>query len=270
MGVCVAMILHPEGDRIRLILQTDHAAQAGEFARRWGGELFDRPEPFDSVVLATARHDEGWLPWQAAPRIDPATGRPWNFTNIPNLYHIAGHTAGVATLTELDPYAGLLLSLHVAGLYNQRFGYMGHMPIPPIPPEYQPAAASFLAEQAQVQERLVQRLQPDQVRLWTNYRWLQAWDTLSLLICTGWISEEPGLLGRFPTRPGGEEVAIKCWALGGDRYTLSPWPFAEAEIRCPVPARWLPNQTWPSDEAFQQALAHAAWGELPVVLTRID
>jgi hypothetical protein len=264
------MILHPEGAQLRLILQTDHAAFAAELCRRWGGGLFARPEPLASVVTATERHDEGWLPWQAAPRIDPATGRPWSFTNIPNTFHTAGHAAGVQRVIEADPYAGLLLSLHVAGLYKQRYGFMSHMPIPPIPAIYRPAAEAFLAEQEQVQAALLATLRPDVAALWTHYRWLQAWDTLSLLICTGWIGEEPGLLGTFPTRPGGEEVTLKCWALGGDRHTVSPWPFAVDAFSWQIPARWLPDQPWASDSAFQAGLAAAPWGSLGVALVRID
>lgn len=262
------MILHAEGAQLRIILQTDHAAFAGELCRRWGGLLFDKPEPLASLVRATERHDEGWLPWQAAPRIDPATGRPWSFTNIPNIYHTAGHAAGVQRVTEVDRYAGLLLSLHVAGLYTQRHGWMSHMPIPPIPEEYRPTAEAFLAAQEQVQAALFAELQPEMEALWAHYRYLQAWDTLSLLICTGWIGEEPGLLGSFPTRPGGADVTLKCWALGGDRYTVSPWPFDRDEFTYEIPARWLPDQPWPSDETFQAALAAAPWGALVVRLVR--
>lgn len=262
------MILHPEGAQLRIILQTDHAAFAAELCSRWGGSTFERPEPLESLVIATARHDEGWLPWQAAPRVDPATGRPWSFTNIPNIYHTAGHAAGVERVKEADRYAGLLLSLHVAGLYNQRFGWMSHMPIPPIPAEYRPAAEAFLAGQECVQAELLAALQPDQKRLWTHYRYLQAWDTLSLLICTGWIGYEPGLLGSFPVRPGGEELTLKCWALGGDRYTVSPWPFAADQFDVHIPARWLPDQPWTSDTAFQEALAAAPWGTLSVCMVR--
>lgn len=262
------MILRPEGQELRIILQTDHAAFAAELCRRWGGPVFAPPEPLGSLVTATERHDEGWLPWQAAPRIDPVTGRPWSFTNIPNIYHTAGHAAGVERVAAADPYAGLLLSLHVAGLYKQRFGLMSHMPIPPIPEEYRPAAAEFLAGQERVQAELLARLQPDQEALWAHYRYLQAWDTLSLLICTGWISEEPGLLGTFPTRPGGDEVTLKCWSLGGDRYTVSPWPFDFEEFTWSIPARWLPDRSWESDATFQSALAAAPFGELLVRMVR--
>jgi hypothetical protein len=269
MGVC-SVILHPEGVELRIILQTDHAALSGELSRRWGGDHFARPEPLSSLALVAANHDEGWLPWQAAPRVDPATGRPWSFTNIPNIFHTAGHAAGVQRLIQADAYAGLLLSLHVAGLYRQRYGLMSHMPIPPIPAVYRPAAAAFLAEQERVQAELREFLHPDEEALWAHYRWLQAWDTLSLLICTGWIGEEPGLLGQFPTHPGGEALALKCWALGGDRYTVSPWPFDGDHLDWQIPARWLPDRSWESDAAFQGALAAAPWGSLPVHLQRME
>jgi hypothetical protein len=264
------MILHPEGTQLRIILQTDHATFAGELCRRWGGPYFNRPEPLSSLVLAADRHDDGWLPWQAAPRIDPATGRPWSFTNIPYIYSTAGHAGAVQQLMCEDGYAGLLFSLHVSGLYRQRYGWFSHMPMPPIPEENRAAAATFLAEQDRVQAQLREALQPDEELLWTHYRWLQAWDTLSVLICAGWMGFEPGLLGHLPTAPGKPEMAVKCWALGGDRYTVSPWPFDVDQVEWSIPARWLPDVAWESDAAFQAAFGAAPVGCLPVLFQRME
>jgi len=40
------MIVQQHGDPIVVIRQTDHAFLSGFFAREWGNEVFERPEPF--------------------------------------------------------------------------------------------------------------------------------------------------------------------------------------------------------------------------------
>jgi hypothetical protein len=55
------MMAYPYDDkRIILALQIDHSRVAGFFAAHWGNKDFDRPSPYDSVVLAAGEHDIGW------------------------------------------------------------------------------------------------------------------------------------------------------------------------------------------------------------------
>ena len=51
------MIVQEQDDQLILIRQTDHAVLSGFFAREWGNELFQRPEPFESVRLAAGEHE---------------------------------------------------------------------------------------------------------------------------------------------------------------------------------------------------------------------
>ena len=51
------MIVQEQGDELVLIRQTDHAVLSGFFAREWGNDLFQRPEPFESLRLAATEHD---------------------------------------------------------------------------------------------------------------------------------------------------------------------------------------------------------------------
>ena len=54
------MMAYPFDDkRIILALQIDHSRVAGYFAAHWGNKDFDRPSPYDSVVLAAGEHDIG-------------------------------------------------------------------------------------------------------------------------------------------------------------------------------------------------------------------
>ena len=92
------MIVRQDGDRLILILQTDHAAISGWLAEHWGNDAFDRPDPFDSVVYAAARHDDGWIPWEKAPKVDPETRLPYQFTDLPIDEHWGFYSTGLAEL----------------------------------------------------------------------------------------------------------------------------------------------------------------------------
>ena len=52
----------------------------------------------------------------------PTSGRPLNFLDVPVPAHLAFYRAGIAAITDEDPYAGLLVSMHGAGIYRQRYG----------------------------------------------------------------------------------------------------------------------------------------------------
>src|SRR5881398_3218086 len=58
---------------------------------------------------------------ERAPRLD-ASGKPINFLDVDVSSHLAFYRAGIAAVTEHDPYAGLLVSMHGAGIYQQRYG----------------------------------------------------------------------------------------------------------------------------------------------------
>src|SRR5438477_7062690 len=98
------MIVQRRGGDLLLIRQTDHAALSGELAEHWGGSAFAPPEPRGSGLLAAARHDDGWREWEAAPRVNPSTRRPYNFFELPVREHIPFYLRGIEELVRDDPY----------------------------------------------------------------------------------------------------------------------------------------------------------------------
>src|SRR5260370_40944427 len=106
------MIVQEQDDQLILILQTDHAVLSGFFAREWGNELFQRPEPFESVRVAAGEHDNGWREWELQPHIDPKTRLPDTFMSLPTEEHIQLHQRGSERLLEPDRYAALHATLH--------------------------------------------------------------------------------------------------------------------------------------------------------------
>src|SRR5260370_39522504 len=89
------MIVQEQGDEIVLIRQTDHAVLSGFLAREWGNELFQRPEPFESLRLAAAEHDNGWREWEFVPLIDPKTRSPCSFMALPTCVQIPPAHQGI-------------------------------------------------------------------------------------------------------------------------------------------------------------------------------
>ena len=77
------MIRRNDGNDWLLIAQADHARLAADIARVWGNDdVPSLPLP-DQLVAAIRDHDDGWREWEQSPEIDPATGGPRDFTEMP-------------------------------------------------------------------------------------------------------------------------------------------------------------------------------------------
>lgn len=243
------MLVRDAGDAWQIVLQTDHADLSGQFARAWGGPGFARPEPFESVVRATARHDDGWAVWERMPRLD-GDGTPQTFTAVPAPVHLAFYRAGVEALVDEDPYAGLLVSMHMSGLYRQRYGVA---PFPAAKPDeaYRELVDAFVAEEEQRQAELRRALDVDEAQQWTNYALLQVFDVLSLYFALSDAeSGAPGACEAVPTADGGSaRIAIE--PLGPWRVRLDPYPFVEPTTALTMRRRLIPKRDWPDDDAFR-------------------
>lgn len=254
------MVVHPVNGKLCLTLQTNHARVCREMAEAWGNDRFDGVErDRESVLRATAMHDEGWTEWEKRPRIRPDNGRPYSFLEIPQVVHTEIYTRGVQLAREADPYAALLISLHGLGLYNGRYGHLPQLPVRPTDPGAEDAVMRFFASQGLQQAELIAQVKPDLIALWTYYRWLQAWDGLSLMATM--FEAEEGLvisIGPMPFRIGemGAEPMIMRGIAPGS-WRVEPWAFAEDQLELTWPVRYLPDRRYENDEAFQEAFAAA-------------
>ena len=111
------MIVRDAGAAWQVVLQPEHAELSEEVARAWA----DRGPRHESVVLAARRHDDGWATWERSPMVD-GEGKPVSFLDVHVPAHLAFYRAGIAAVTDEDAYAGLLVSMHGAGIYRQRYG----------------------------------------------------------------------------------------------------------------------------------------------------
>jgi hypothetical protein len=162
------VIVRDRGDSWQVVMQTDHADLSAGFARSW------RPAVSPSLVVATERHDDGWAVWEQAPRLDD-DGKPVNFLEVDVRSHLAFYRAGIAAITEQDPHAGLLVSMHGAGIYRQRYGLDPALGLAGAA-EVQDEVDAFVAEQEA-------KFGGDPGDRREDYELLQLFDRLSLYFC---------------------------------------------------------------------------------------
>jgi hypothetical protein len=210
------VIVRDAGDAWQVVLQIDHADLSGAFARAWA----DRGPRHASLEIAAARHDDGWAVWERAPRIDRETGTPVNFLDVDVTSHLAFYRAGIAAITEHDPYAGLLVSMHGAGIYRQRYGRDPALGLSRAA-EAQELVDAFVAEQEAGYDARIAATGVDDDQRWRDYELLQVFDRLSLYFCMRDLA-------------AGETAEFQGYSLepvGPWHARLDPFPFPESPAK---------------------------------------
>jgi hypothetical protein len=259
------MIIQEQGDQLVLIRQTDHAVLSGFLAREWGNEQFTRPEPFASFCLAAAEHDNGWREWELLPGLDLKTRLPYSFTSIPTEEHIALYQRGIERLIKIDHYAGLLVSMHCAELYNRTRATL---------PGF--SALYVKANESQLANEFVQRLRLQQLRLkvdlhanpatknfaddktlQANYQRLEALDRLSLYFCLAPL--DVAIIDQVPLDDAGGETDWDLRPVGGNLVKLAPYPFRRDPLDFSIMARRIPKRVYGDDLELQKTLSRAPY-----------
>lgn len=241
------------GDAWQIVLQTDHADLSGQLAAAWGGPGFARPEPYEPVVRAARRHDDGWAVWEQQPRLGP-DGAPQSFFDVPTPVHLAFYRAGVEAVCDEDPRAGLLVSMHMSGLYRQRYGVMPTAPRA-VDEGVRDLVDAFVEQEEQRQVALRREFDDESWR-WTSYALLQTFDVVSLYF--GLANVEAGASGAcegVPTADGGDPVRIAIEPLGPWRVRFDPHPFVDDATPLTMRRRLVPKRDWADDDAFRADLA---------------
>ena len=224
------MLVRDAGTTWDIVLQTEHGELAGRFAREW----YPRPEPFDSLLTVARRHDDGWFVWERGPGLDPE-GRPANFLDVPVHLHLAFYKAAIVAVTAEDPYAGLILSMHGAGIYKYRYGLQSDLRMRFVD-EVAMDAQAFVSEQEASFPRRLADLGIDEAEAWRGYHLLQVWDRLSLYACLSDL--DAGATLTIPAVPSnGGQVELELAPLGPGRVRVAPWPFASQRFALPFERR---------------------------------
>jgi len=201
----IDMLMRRDGDTLVIVRQTDHMAQVARIAERWGNERFPAPAHREETIRAAGLHDNGWRLWEDHPTLVPETGRPRNLGEIEPSVHAAFYRAGVDAAVAVDPYTGLLVSLHAAVLSAGVDGWDLATLTPPERPDIGEVERAFIAEQAALQRRLRAALAEsprygpavEPRRLWPAYLRLRFWDRLSLYFVFFGMGERA--IDRTPT-----------------------------------------------------------------------
>lgn len=245
------MIVRPTGDSADIVMQVDHAVVSGQLAEAWGGSAVPVLDPREAVITAARLHDIGWRHWEAAARLNADTGRPANFLDVVIDDHLRLYRLGIEEVEAVDPYAGMLVAMHAAGIYTGRFGTQPALLLSRAP-AVQEVVDAFVAEQEARFGAARDALGVDQGDLWRNYMLLQVFDRLSLRLCLG----DPGGMG--PLEIALPEDRVLTVALDDDGVErLDPWPFTVDELVVEVPTRTIPLEGYADDAALQAAIADA-------------
>jgi hypothetical protein len=269
------ILVDEKGERdpqLLVIRQTDHAFLAGFFAREWGNERFSKPQPNSSFTLAVAEHDNGWGEWELQPELDPKTHTAYSFMSIPTATHIALYQKGIERLVKVDHYAGLLASLHAAGLYDR-----GRATMPGFSAKYVKTDESHLVND------FVQQLRLQQLRLKVDLRAnaatkpfmddplvnanvarLEALDRLSLHFCLN--PQQDAMVDAVPVNDQGEDADLELHAEGAGVIAVAPYPFRRDPLSFSIMARRAPKKIYSSDLDLQKTLAAAQFFPMKFML----
>ncbi|MEX0938015.1 MAG: DUF3891 family protein [Pirellulales bacterium] len=254
------MIRRPHGNPAEpqqwlLIPQIDHAHLAGELAGAWGNDRFAPLPGGEEALAAIYAHDDGWRAWDAAPDIDPETGRPRNFLEMPLDTQLAIWRASIDRAASHGPLAPWMVAGHFAALLqgssssDTREGRAWLA-------EFDQRRQSWLAQcnasgcctPAQTDQALAM---------------LQMFDGLSLWFCCAPRSE-PHSFGV----PAGQHVSLAPDASQDpaettQRVSISPWPMATDRLEIRVAGRLVPASGYRDQQSL---LAELQSG--PVALLR--
>jgi Protein of unknown function (DUF3891) len=235
------VIVRDAGDSWQIVYQTDHADLSADFARAWA----DVGPRHESLVLGTERHDDGWAVWEQAPKID-GEGRPVTFVDVPIPIHVAFYRAAIAAVTDDDPYAGMLVSMHGVGIYKQRFGTDPTLKAS-HEPEVQAVVEAFVAEQEAGWPARRAEVGAAEDESFGDYFRLQLYDRLSLYFCMRDVEAgEAAEITNYRLEP------VAPW-----RVRMDPFPFRESPAHFTLLRYVLPKRAW-TREAFRRELTATA------------
>jgi hypothetical protein len=255
------MIIRKDGNGgLILIGQTDHSRFVGQLAAHWGNRDVETPKPYDSVVRAATFHDYGWLRYETSPLVHPESGEPYPFLQVPMTdKQLGSYQWALDWMADIDPYSGLIVSMHRTGLWKGRYQTIKHPAGRYNLTTLSAGVQAFIARNEAWQER--QRATLDAKTIWTNYRLMQVWDLLGLYFCC----QEPydDHIEPVPTSYAGandDGVTLTMKPAGARRVAFDPYPFDVRPCHAQLAFKRIPRSTFDDVEAFRRAWFQADVG----------
>lgn len=238
------MIVREEPEALVLVRQADHALLSGWLAAAWGAPPWSRPSPPEGAVLGARLHDLAWTPFDESLPCR-ADGRPYAFHEVSRTVSTRLYRRGIDAVEAIDPYAGLLVSLHYSGFYVSHWGWRHWAPPGRLEGEEQAAVQGFVSHELERQRRLRDQQGLDrraEELLRCNYLWLQLWDRISLDVCrygfAGWSTDYPEV--PLSPDPDADLVRLHVELEPGGICRLEPYPLLAEPFSATFPCVRLP------------------------------
>lgn len=239
------------------ITQPTHAWVSGQLAQAWGNQRFGAIAPCEAVCLGVEQHDIGWLPWEAAPTLNPNTGYPHSFTEVSPQVHTQLWAGAKHLAMPMGRYVALLVSLHGTGLYERFTGWKNS-------PESTRIVEAFLKQEKEFQQQLINRLEQDPVyapyvtpeSISRNRRLVATLDALSLVLCMG--VTEPRQFEQVPTATAETTLTLRPIADDPTQLSLEPWCFQTDQVTVLFEGRILEEKAT-DEQTMRSHLDQAPW-----------
>jgi len=251
------MLHRTDEQGIIAISQPAHAWVSGQLAKAWDSSML--VPVTEEVCLAAELHDVGFLQWERHPTLNPATGLPHTFMDMPREMHFEIWTTSIQQMLRFGRYPALLVSMHFTSLArrNEREGT----------PAEKTALGQFLEQQEALQTTLRTSLSNDAYYgptstgdiLRRNQTLVSPWDWMSLLLCH--CLAEPKVIAEIPGALGHRSLTLTPLDRNGSRIAVGPWPFRPESVALVCEGRRL-LQRYENEVQMRQAFRAAA----PVVI----
>jgi hypothetical protein len=229
-----------DGDSVLCIGQPAHAWLSGQLAAAWGNGLFREPRPREEVCLAAAQHDLGMAAWDADPELNPDTGWPMSFLEMPVETHLRLWTAAPALALAQSRWVAMLVSMHGAHLYAGRAD--------------QPGVSEVLGYLGAFADAMRASLGVSEEEAARNQRLLATWDWMSLVLCR---DDLPATVEA--------ERPLRIKRTWEGTVSVAPWPFRGDDVEAGVDARRLDGR-FDDRAAMGEALRAAPWERIALRL----
>jgi hypothetical protein len=241
------------GDKAFVIKQNGHTAFAGQLARHFGNDQFQRLEPSELVIPLVEWHDEGWTELDDRFLVDPDTHLPYSLTRTPLDEALPTSELSPTRGEARHPFIGLVSSMHSVGLFNGRFGLLADQSLlVKLPPAFRAEVEKMIKSETARQERLKAELLAnpatahlaDESLVWHTYRALEFFDIFSLYIqCEHPSRQQETEIPHVPVDSDPEhDVTVTVTPIGESRFRLSPFPFDLDPFEPATPGRYLDPQ----------------------------
>jgi hypothetical protein len=264
-----------QDNEVLLITQEDHAELSAQFAAHWGNERFSKLQPYDSMVFATMHHDSGYREWEGIPPINFAERRPYGHREDPPSFEqveLQAYATNVEWVKAHDPYAGLIVSMHRTGLWQNRYQTMGPAKRRSERSQATWAAVEKMEKRQQDEKKLLGDDEPKfEPQLWFNYKLLQVYDILSLYFCcNGYDGEnlKEERIGPVPVAYDTEdEVTLRIIPSDETSVKMIPYPFVSSPLKIALRARTMVKSDFGSEAECREAYFKAPRSLLQFAIT---